>query len=161
CSQPTYRLFGPDSPEGRILTLQSAFPDADPSRFPLKQIQIEPGGTWSGNVQLTRMSSLAAVGEYRFESQLEWQGMMLESDPLHFEIKPLNIRSAHLSYGSVSPVLGREGRAVLVHAGDDRCRILSVRFQETRPSFAETSVRNTAAVAQAGRSATDAATPML
>src|SRR5215831_3364791 len=68
--QPTYRLFGPDSPEGRTFTLQSAFPNADPSRFPLKQIQIEPGGMWSGSVLLTLMSSMAAVGEYRLESQL-------------------------------------------------------------------------------------------
>jgi hypothetical protein len=159
--QPTYRLFGPDFPEGRTFTRQSAFSNVDAARFPVKQIQIEPGGTWSGNVPLTLMSNPAVVGEYRLESQLEWQGMMLTSVPLHFQIKPLRIRSAHLAYGSVSPVLGREGRAVLLHAEEDRCRILSMRFQETRPNFAETSVRNPATVACAGRFATDPATPML
>ena len=161
CPKPTYRLFGPDCPEGRTFTLQSAFSNADPARFPPKLIQIKPGGTWSGNVPLTLMSSLAVVGEYRLESQLEWQGMTLASVPLHFQIKPLRLRSAHLAYGSVSPVLGREGRAVLIRAGDDGWRILSMRLQETRPNSGGTSVRNPVTVAQAGRLATDAATPIL
>src|SRR5215510_14283930 len=156
--QPTYRLFGPDSPEGRTFTLQSAFPKAEPSRFALKPIHIQPGDTWSGSVPLTAMSSLAAVGEYRLESQWEWQGMMLTSAPLHFQIESLRVRSAHLGYGSASAVLGREGQAVLIHEGDDGCKILSMRFQETRPNFGETSVRNPATVAQAARSATDVAT---
>jgi hypothetical protein len=159
--QPTYQLFGPDFPEGRTFTLQSAFRDADPSRVPLKQIRIEPGGTWRGSVLLTMMSSLAAVGEYRLESQWEWQGVKLAGDPLHFRIKPLRVRSVQLGYGCVSQVLGREGQAVLIHGGDEGCRILSMRFQETRPNFGETSVRNPAAVAHTDRPATDAATPML